>query len=237
MGNCLVGGTAASPHVATTPLPIQSRATTSAVLLGASFEDDTADPVTAGAPDVTADGNHAAMHTLLPTPVASPLAPPSDTAGVASPEPAQLQPDQPLDSTALLANLVDVPVLSCAVEDRPPSSLDGFLRACIRDLPAAILPVPPVAPLPFTPRRSERIAKFRGSDTPGTISWAQKTLICRLGLADQPDQIDDGALARYKAFFAREATPLQLAALRELFAKDAPRSVDMAAHSAQVEAC
>lgn len=134
--------------------------------------------------------------------------------------------------------LVDVPIASMRPRDTRSLFCDGFINACTASLPPVIIPVPPAAGLvPFTPRHSDRIAKFRGTNVPGTLSWAQKTIICQLGLAERPEQIDDGTLQRYKDFFTREATPAQLAALRELFPHGVPCDVDVAAHSAQIAAC
>jgi hypothetical protein len=113
---------------------------------------------------------------------------------------------------------------------------DAFIQACTAQLPSAILPSRPSIPLPVVPRRSGRIAKFAGKEIPGTLSWAQKTIICQLGLAERPEQIDDGTLARYKSFFANELLAHQVQALRELFSKDTPRDVDVAAQSALQEA-
>lgn len=100
-------------------------------------------------------------------------------------------------------------------------------------LPAALLPPPAVPPpLPFTPRRSGRIAKFQGAGVPGTLSWAQRSVICQLGLAPRPEDIDDAALERYKALFATELAKHRLDGLCELFSREAPRFGDVAAHSA-----
>jgi hypothetical protein len=113
---------------------------------------------------------------------------------------------------------------------------DAFIQACTAQLPSAILPSRPSIPLPVVPRHSGRIAKFAGKEIPGTLSWAQKTIICQLGLAERPEHIDDGTLTRYKSFFANELLEHQILALRELFSKDTPRDVDVAAHSALLEA-
>lgn len=85
------------------------------------------------------------------------------------------------------------------------------------------------------PRRSGRIARFSGKEVPGTLSLAEKTVICQLGLAEKPEEIDDGALERYKNFFAGEVLEHHLLALRELFSREDPRDADLTALGAQLE--
>lgn len=128
----------------------------------------------------------------------------------------------------------DVPVTPLPSGQRQLSP-EAFIHACEQALRPALLDAPSSLPLPVVPRRSGRIAKFCGKEVPGTLSWAQKTIICKLGLAERPEQIDDAALERYKAFFGSEVLEHRIRALRELFSKDSPRNVDILAHAGQLE--
>ncbi|KAM0920061.1 hypothetical protein ACQ4PT_007726 [Festuca glaucescens] len=123
----------------------------------------------------------------------------------------------------------EVPVtpLPCAQRQL---SAEVFLCACEQALNPPLLAAPVSLALPYVPQRSGRITRFCGKEVPGTLSWAQKTIICKLGLAERPEQIDDDALQQYKDFFSSEVLEHRITALRELFSKDSPRNVDVAAH-------
>ena len=113
-------------------------------------------------------------------------------------------------------------------------SAEAFLRACEQAINPPLLAAPPSAPLPFLPRRSGRIARFSGKEVPGTLSWAQKSIICKLGLAERPELIDDSALQRFKSFFGSEVLEHRIVALRELFAMDPSKHVDVASCGARL---
>jgi hypothetical protein len=93
---------------------------------------------------------------------------------------------------------------------------------------------PPEEPSPHCALRKEHhVVDEDVLDPSLDLSNGQASSATLAGICSE--QIDDGTLARYKSF-ANELLAHQIQALRDLFSKDTPRDVDVAAQSALQEA-
>lgn len=112
------------------------------------------------------------------------------------------------------ASLVEIPIQSLLPGKRRFEDLSHFVASCVQPLPRPVLghtPTPSTV-VPFTPRRrSLRIAKLSGAETPGILTYAVRSLMCRLGFTSKPEEISDDVFNTYIKSFDEQLHPDRVA--------------------------
>ena len=122
------------------------------------------------------------------------------------------------------ANLVDIPVRSLTDVSPRFDDVAHFTGAYSCALSGQVLaPCPPPArSRPPPPRRSRRIAKLAGAEVPGTLSYAVRSLLCKLGFASRPEDVDDAVYEGYVKSFDSQVDASRIQLIRSLSAGDLP---------------